>query len=102
MPHSSTGTVATVLLCTYNRAPLLATALESLRQVRCSTVFPWELLELLVVDNNSSDDTRGVVERAARRFPVPLRYVFEPAQGKSYALKSGNREHPVADCAFWG
>jgi glycosyltransferase involved in cell wall biosynthesis len=83
--NSSNRVVATVLLCTYNRATLLATALDSLRHVK-SADFPWELL---VVDNNSSDNTRGVVERAARRFPVPLRYVFEAKQGKCHALNRG-------------
>jgi glycosyltransferase involved in cell wall biosynthesis len=78
--------VATALICTYNRSTLLAAALDSLSQLRCSAEFPWELL---VVDNNSSDATRAVVRRAAKRFPVPLRYVFEPKQGKCHAVNRG-------------
>jgi len=45
--------------------------------------------EVIVVDNNSSDDTRAVVEGRVARYPVPLRYLFEPAQGRSHALNSG-------------
>jgi glycosyltransferase involved in cell wall biosynthesis len=75
---------ATVLICTYNRARLLRETLESLRHVRSAR--PWDVI---VVDNNSTDDTREVVEEAAATFPVPLLYVFEPRQGKSHALNTG-------------
>ena len=79
---------ATVLICTYNRARLLAETLQSLRNVRTSRTW-----DVIVVDNNSTDDTRDVVEQAAVAFPVPLLYVFEPRQGKSHALNNG------LDCA---
>jgi glycosyltransferase involved in cell wall biosynthesis len=49
---------------------------------------PWEVV---IVDNNSSDDTRAVVERARPAFPVTLTYVFEATQGKSAALNTGIR-----------
>jgi glycosyltransferase involved in cell wall biosynthesis len=48
--------------------------------------------EILVVDNNSKDRTREVVEDFCRRDPDHFRYVFEPQQGKSFALNSGIRE----------
>jgi glycosyltransferase involved in cell wall biosynthesis len=44
---------------------------------------------VLVVDNNSNDQTRKVVEGFCRRFSGRFRYVFEPKQGKSYALNTG-------------
>lgn len=74
---------ATVIVCTYNRASSLERMLASLR---ASVVSPDLLWEVIVVDNNSRDDTRGVVERAARGFPCPVRYLFEGRQGKSHAL----------------
>jgi len=46
----------------------------------------------LVVDNNSRDQTREVVDRSCRRYPCRFRYLFEPNQGKSYALNTGIRE----------
>jgi GT2 family glycosyltransferase len=46
---------------------------------------------VLVVDNNSSDGTRKVVNERAAEYPVPLRYQFEPHQGKSNALNAGIR-----------
>jgi glycosyltransferase involved in cell wall biosynthesis len=45
--------------------------------------------EVLVVDNNSRDNTRAMVERFCAGFPGRFRYLFEPRQGKSYALNSG-------------
>lgn len=77
---------ASVLICTYNRAPLLRQTLQSL--ACCSSARTWDVV---VVDNNSSDDTRRVVEESAAGFPVPLRYLFEPKQGKSFALNTGLR-----------
>jgi glycosyltransferase involved in cell wall biosynthesis len=42
-----------------------------------------------VVDNNSTDGTRQVVDSRVSVFPAPLRYLFEGRQGKAYALNSG-------------
>jgi len=75
---------ASVLICTFNRAGLLREMLESLLTLRSAR--PWDVV---VVDNNSSDDTRAVVESMASAFPVPLVYVFEERQGKSHALNTG-------------
>jgi len=77
-----------VLICTYNRAASLAATLDTIASTRLVSLFPWEVL---IVDNNSSDDTRHVVESRARHFPVPLRYLFEGTQGKSNALNTGIR-----------
>ncbi|HET7619631.1 MAG TPA: glycosyltransferase [Vicinamibacterales bacterium] len=79
---------ATVLICSYNRADDLRETLDSLAQTRTDGAFTWELL---VVDNNSIDDTREAVLAKIDGYPVPLRYLFEPAQGKSNALNTGLR-----------
>src|SRR4026208_1092011 len=75
---------ATVLICTYNRAGLLDATLASLR--RLPTRRHWDIL---VVDNNSTDDTRDVVMRHAAVSPVPLTWLFEGTQGKSVGLNAG-------------
>ena len=75
---------ASVLICTYNRAALLQDTLESLRRLR--TLRRWDIV---VVDNNSTDDTRQIVESFADTIDVPVDYVFEPRQGKSHALNTG-------------
>ena len=73
-----------IVIATYNRAAMLRDTLESLSRLRSSA--PWEVV---VVDNNSPDNTRDVVEAAARSFPVRLRYAFEREQGRSAALNHG-------------
>jgi glycosyltransferase involved in cell wall biosynthesis len=77
---------ATVLIATYNRAQLLDRTLKSVSSLHVADGRTWETI---VVDNNSTDGTRKVVERHARDFPVELRYVFEPQQGRSSALNAG-------------
>ena len=76
----------TILVCTYNRAALLGPTLDSLAALRCPPDIGWEVL---VVDNNSTDETKSVVERRQATFPSALRYALEPRQGKSYALNTG-------------
>lgn len=66
-----------VVVCTYNRSALLARCLESLR------LQDYGNLEVLVVDNGSSDDTRSV----ARAYPVT--YLFEGSPGVSRARNRG-------------
>src|SRR5579872_1977400 len=78
-----------VILCTYNRSESLACALESLASSQLPQACVWEVL---VVDNNSKDGTRNIVESFGGRYPGVFRYVFEPQQGKSFALNRGIRE----------
>ena len=79
----------TVILCTYNRCESLAQALESIAASTVPESLEWEVL---VVDNNSSDQTRDVVADFSRRYPGRFRYVLEPQRGKSYALNKGIAE----------
>ena len=79
----------TVILCTYNRCGRLAKALESVAKMSSPDSAKWEVL---VVDNNSSDRTREVVDGFSRQWPHRIRYLFEPQQGKSHALNAGIRE----------
>jgi glycosyltransferase involved in cell wall biosynthesis len=78
-----------VILCTFNRYESLAKALDSVAASTLSNSVEWEVL---VIDNNSSDRTRDVVEEFCRRYPGRFRYVFEPRQGKSYALNRAVQE----------
>ncbi len=81
--------ITTVILCTYNRCHSLAKALESAAALRLPEPDQWEVL---VVDNNSNDQTRAVVEDFCQQYPGRFRYLFEPQQGKSHALNAGIRE----------
>jgi glucosyl-dolichyl phosphate glucuronosyltransferase len=73
-----------VVICTYNHAGLLPGALDSvLRQT-----FDRSQYEVIVVDNNSTDDTRSVVDSFTRRCPR-IQYCLEPAQGIAHARNCG-------------
>jgi glycosyltransferase involved in cell wall biosynthesis len=78
-----------VILCTYNRSRSLLVALESLAAQVLPETIDWEIL---VVDNNSRDQTREVVEDFCLRHAPHFRYVFEPQQGLCYARNAGIRE----------
>jgi len=86
-----------VILCTYNRCGSLASALESVAASRFRSAVEWEVL---VVDNNSSDQTRAVAEECCRKYPGIFRYFFEGQQGKSNALNRGIRESKGSVLAF--
>lgn len=77
-----------VIVCTYNRAASLADTLRALQALEVPEGLRWEVV---VVDNNSKDDTRQVVDAFARGFPQ-LRYIFQPLQGLSHARNLGIAE----------
>ena len=56
----------TVAICTYHRAALLRQTLECLVRQDYSP----EAFEILVIDNNSPDDTRAVVASFASATPA--------------------------------
>ncbi|MGH9940782.1 MAG: glycosyltransferase [Pyrinomonadaceae bacterium] len=74
-----------VIISTYNRCHLLPAALASVLAQEAGCL----RYELIVVDNNSTDDTRGVVESFMARGHENLRYVFEGQQGLSYGWNAG-------------
>jgi len=70
---------ASVAICTYNRCGFLKDSIKAVSEQQ--TDFEYEVL---VVDNNSSDDTKSVVEDMCRLYSN-VRYIHEPNQGLSYA-----------------
>ena len=73
-----------VVICTYNRAYLLPDLLKSLSE---QTLEKSEY-EVIVTDNNSTDDTRDIIERFSIRYPN-INYCFEERLGASYARNHG-------------
>lgn len=74
-----------VVVCTYNRAALLQQALRSLfAQKPAGPAY-----EIVVIDNNSADETPEVVEKLKAESPVPLSYFRETRQGNAYARNAG-------------
>lgn len=75
-----------LVIATYNRAEQLMVTLGS---VAMQSAAP-ETWECIVVDNNSSDDTRQrIVAFAKQHSRLNIRYIFEKNQGLSHARNAG-------------
>jgi glucosyl-dolichyl phosphate glucuronosyltransferase len=77
-----------VIVCTYNRCELLANTLDCIAAQTVPDPIQWEVV---VVDNNSSDQTRELVERFCVKDPTHFRLIFEEEQGLSNARNAGIR-----------
>lgn len=86
-----------VIICTHNRCEELKTALTSLLSQEGGEDVNYEVI---AIDNNSSDDTRGVINNFMPRFAGRLRYIFEPKQGLSNARNRGISEAQGEITAF--
>ncbi len=76
----------TILICTHNRAALLARTLDYLN----AATFPAGITSrILVVANACQDDTLATLKRYQGKMKVPLEFLAEPRPGKSYALNTG-------------
>jgi glycosyltransferase involved in cell wall biosynthesis len=79
------NTELSIVICTYNRAAVLEETLQSYCKL-AGAMSP--SVELIVVDNNSSDSTKSVTKKYAELIPG-LRYIHEPTPGLSYARNTG-------------
>lgn len=75
-----------IVICTHNRCASLKKTLDSIADMDV----PGSLsCELIVVDNNSNDGTKSVIESFASRSGLNVRYVFEGKPGLSIARNCG-------------
>ncbi|MEL7330769.1 MAG: hormogonium polysaccharide biosynthesis glycosyltransferase HpsE [Cyanobacteria bacterium J06560_2] len=85
----------TVAIPTYNSGPHLHKILDALTAQTGLAEISWEVI---VADNNSSDETADVVTQYQAKWPNTsrLRYLFEPTQGAGFArnqsVKAANSE----------
>jgi glycosyltransferase involved in cell wall biosynthesis len=81
----------TVAIPTYNGESRLPELLDKLRNQINTEQFSWEII---VVDNNSTDNTAKVVQdyQANWERPFPLKYCFEAKQGAGNARKRAVEE----------
>ena len=79
----SASTVS-VIIPTYNRRDSLLRALRSIEE----QTLPMAQLEVIVVDDGSTDDTKTVVDQ---KFPFALRYLQQKNQGATAARNYGAR-----------
>ena len=78
-----------VIICTYNRDKYIYNVLKSL----ALGTLEHDAYEIILVDNNCTDDTRKEVDHFCNVFPqVSLRYFVETNQGLSHARNRGIKE----------
>jgi glucosyl-dolichyl phosphate glucuronosyltransferase len=87
--------LVTVAICTWNRSKLLDQTLTRMRELRIPEGLTWELL---IVNNNCTDDTDQVISRHSGT--LPIKRLFEPKQGHSNARNSAMRE-ARGDLLIW-
>jgi GT2 family glycosyltransferase len=78
-----------IAIPTYNRAGLLGPTLQSVSRLE---IPPGTQVEVLVIDNNCTDETPQVVDRAAAAGPIPVRRVLETRQGLCFGRNRGLEE----------
>ncbi|HZG86177.1 glycosyltransferase [Paenibacillus sp.] len=83
-----------IVICTYNRADVLERTLTYLLGVNGIN-----LTEVIIVDNNSTDHTRQIVEKFVPRFQRMI-YVLEIKQGLSIARNTGVKRAQAPIIAF--
>jgi glycosyltransferase involved in cell wall biosynthesis len=85
------------IICTFNRAGYLNDTLQSILQTNA----PPGQFEILIVDNNSTDETPSVFQSARKKFPATcINYVKETQQGLSYARNRGIDESAAPYVVF--
>jgi len=85
-----------VIVCTHNRA---ASLVQTLHSLVLQSLDP-SRYEIIVVDNNSRDNTKEVTANIDGQLRVNINYVFEPRQGLSYARNTGLRSAKGPIVAF--
>jgi glycosyltransferase involved in cell wall biosynthesis len=85
----------TVAICTWNRAKLLDRTLNQMRELRIPDGVTWELL---VVNNNCTDETDAVLAKYGDQ--LPLRRLVETKQGHSHARNCAI-DHARGELLIW-
>ncbi|MBO3463542.1 hormogonium polysaccharide biosynthesis glycosyltransferase HpsE [Aetokthonos hydrillicola Thurmond2011] len=78
----------TVVIPTYNGSKRLPSVLQRLQEQKGLEHLEWEII---IVDNNSTDETAKVVSdyQKSWKLQIPLRYAFEAKQGAGFARQRG-------------
>ena len=75
-----------ILIPTSNRAAALTCLLSSFAHID----YPKDRLEIIIVDDGSTDATKDVASRAAKLLqPIPVRYIFIPKSDITHAKNAG-------------
>lgn len=82
------GSAISVIVPTFNRAAILRKTLEAY----AAQSGDHRMLEILVVDDGSTDNTAPVVKELSRTSPVPVRHLYQQNSGLASARNHAIRE----------
>ena len=91
--------VLSIIICTYNREKFLKKCLTSIinqLNIRKDS----SLIEILIIDNNSQDQTKTLIKQIQESSSLQINYFIENQQGLSYARNRGINESIGAYLAF--
>lgn len=74
-----------IVIPTYNRSEKLGASLQALFDQQYDT----SQYEILVIDDGSQDDTQEVLQKLAKKSPVPLKVFHQPNSGQGVARNNG-------------
>lgn len=86
-----------IIIGTYNRCDSLAISVQSLINMHAPDGITWELI---VVDNNSGDKTRELIDNLKLDSKADIKYILEKRQGLSFARNRGIEESKGEIIAF--
>jgi len=75
------NTIISIIIPTKNRAHLIENCIHSL----CKQNFDINKFEIILVDNNSTDNTRKIVEELQNNNNCKIKYLFEEKSGSHFA-----------------
>ena len=73
-----------VIIPTFNRANMLSITLDSFIKQN----YPKDCYEIIVVNNNSTDNTQDIIDEYVNKYPELVKMFFEKRQGVHYARNS--------------
>lgn len=79
-----------LIICTYNRAKALSNCLDAVFRTFEDTC--GKTVELIVVNNNSTDTTADILKNKKTQSPIPMNVVTESKQGLAAARNRGIKE----------
>ncbi len=86
MNNEKTQIELSIIVCTKNRARKLASLIQCLGSQKNIEKLNWEII---IVDNNSTDNTREVAYAFCEGSNLRINYIFEPRTGLSIARNIG-------------
>lgn len=84
-----------IAICTWNRAPLLK---QTLKRIASASIPEEDTLQVIVINNNSTDNTAQVANSFAGRLPIKV--INEPKQGHCFSRNCAIK-HARGDLLLW-